>query len=83
VQRSDRQILRDVDLDLRPGDAAILSGAAGANALAICRELGLGPLIERMPAGLGQVVGQTGWRLSQGERARLSSPARCSPTTTC
>jgi ATP-binding cassette subfamily B protein len=24
-----------------------------------------------MPAGLGQTVGETGWRLSQGERARL------------
>jgi ATP-binding cassette subfamily B protein len=24
-----------------------------------------------MPAGIGQVVGETGWRLSQGERARL------------
>ena len=26
---------------------------------------------QRMPAGLGQTVGETGWRLSQGERARL------------
>ena len=40
-------------------------------AVAVCRELGLGPLLQRMPAGLGQVVGETGWRLSQGERARL------------
>ena len=37
----------------------------------VCQELGLGPLLERMPAGLGQTVGETGWRLSQGERARL------------
>ncbi|MEA2192774.1 MAG: hypothetical protein QOI73_2895, partial [Solirubrobacteraceae bacterium] len=141
VRRGDRDVLRDVDLDLRPGDAAILGGASGAgkstlaaslagllstsagsisldgrgpgdagwrtrvglvpqhgdnhvllapvafnllmgrgwpaspgdldDAAAVCRELGLGPLLERMPAGLGQVVGETGWRLSQGERARL------------
>ena len=42
-----------------------------ADAAAICHELGLGPLLARMPAGIGQVVGETGWRLSQGERARL------------
>jgi ATP-binding cassette subfamily B protein len=38
---------------------------------AVCRELGLGELIERMPAGLHQIVGDTGWRLSQGERSRI------------
>lgn len=37
----------------------------------VCRELGLGPLLERMPAGLLQIVGETGWRLSHGERSRL------------
>jgi ATP-binding cassette, subfamily B, bacterial len=37
----------------------------------ICRELGLGPLLERMPGGLQQIVGETGWQLSQGERARV------------
>jgi ATP-binding cassette subfamily B protein len=37
----------------------------------VCRELGLGPLLERMPAGLLQVVGETGWRLSHGEQSRL------------
>ncbi|HEY2030798.1 MAG TPA: ABC transporter ATP-binding protein [Myxococcales bacterium] len=37
----------------------------------ICRELGLGPLIDRMPGGLGQMVGETGWQLSHGERSRL------------
>jgi ABC-type multidrug transport system fused ATPase/permease subunit len=31
----------------------------------------LDALVERMPMGLGQPLGQTGWRLSQGERARL------------
>ena len=42
-----------------------------AQALEVCQELGLGPLIERMPAGLNQFVGDTGWRLSQGERSRI------------
>jgi ATP-binding cassette subfamily B protein len=37
----------------------------------LCVELGLGPLLERMPAGLEQLVGDTGWRLSQGERSRV------------
>jgi ATP-binding cassette subfamily B protein len=37
----------------------------------LCRELGLGPLLERMPGGMMQVVGETGWQLSQGERSRL------------
>ena len=40
-------------------------------AQAVCRELGLGELIDRMPAGLHQIVGDTGWRLSQGERSRI------------
>jgi energy-coupling factor transporter ATP-binding protein EcfA2 len=38
---------------------------------AICRELGLGELLDRMPSGLNQVVGDTGWRLSHGEQSRL------------
>jgi ATP-binding cassette subfamily B protein len=37
----------------------------------LCRELGLGPLLERMPGGMMQMVGETGWQLSQGERSRL------------
>jgi ABC-type multidrug transport system fused ATPase/permease subunit len=37
----------------------------------ICRELGLGDLLERMPAGMMQMVGETGWQLSHGERSRL------------
>jgi len=37
----------------------------------VCRELGLGDLIDRMPAGLNQMVGETGWQLSHGERSRL------------
>jgi ATP-binding cassette subfamily B protein len=38
---------------------------------AVCRELGLGELLDRMPAGLDQSVGDGGWRLSQGERSRI------------
>jgi ATP-binding cassette, subfamily B, bacterial len=38
---------------------------------AVCRELGLGELIDRMPAGLFQMIGDTGWQLSHGERSRL------------
>jgi ATP-binding cassette subfamily B protein len=37
----------------------------------LCCELGLGPLLERMPAGLEQIIGETGWQLSQGERGRV------------
>ena len=37
----------------------------------MCRELGLGELLDRMPAGLLQMVGETGWQLSHGERSRL------------
>src|SRR5258708_7902654 len=37
----------------------------------ICGELGLGPLLERMPSGLHQLVGDGGWQLSHGECSRL------------
>jgi ATP-binding cassette subfamily B protein len=37
----------------------------------VCRELGLGSLLDRMPAGLFQQVGETGWQLSYGERSRV------------
>lgn len=40
-------------------------------ALELCKELGLGPLLERMPAGINQYVGETGWQLSHGERSRI------------
>ncbi|WP_437895097.1 ATP-binding cassette domain-containing protein [Sorangium sp. So ce124] len=42
-----------------------------AEAEEICHELGLGELLGRMPGGLEQVVGETGWQLSHGERSRL------------
>jgi ATP-binding cassette subfamily B protein len=37
----------------------------------LCEELGLGPLLERMPSGMLQMVGETGWQLSHGERSRI------------
>ena len=48
-----------------PGDEDL------AAAEAVCRALDLGPLLDRMPAGLLQIVGETGWQLSHGERSRL------------
>jgi ATP-binding cassette subfamily B protein len=42
-----------------------------ADAEEVCRELGLGDLLDRMPSRLNQTVGETGWQLSQGERARV------------
>jgi ATP-binding cassette subfamily B protein len=42
-----------------------------AEAEAVCHQLGLGDLLARMPAGMLQAVGETGWRLSHGERSRL------------
>lgn len=44
---------------------------ASAEAIAICKELGLGPLVEKMPRGYGQLLGETGWQLSHGEKSRL------------
>jgi ATP-binding cassette subfamily B protein len=41
------------------------------DAAAICRQLGLDELLARMPAGLFQMVGESGWQLSHGERSRL------------
>jgi ATP-binding cassette subfamily B protein len=37
----------------------------------VCRALSLGPLLERMPAGMQQMIGETGWQLSHGEKSRL------------
>ena len=42
-----------------------------AEAEAVCRELDMGPLLDRMPAGMMQMVGETGWQLSHGEKSRL------------
>jgi ATP-binding cassette subfamily B protein len=40
-------------------------------AYAVCEELGLAPLLARMPAEMLQMVGESGWQLSHGERSRL------------
>jgi ATP-binding cassette, subfamily B, bacterial len=37
----------------------------------ICRELGLGNLLNRMPSGMLQMVGEGGWQLSHGEKSRV------------
>ncbi|MDD5580640.1 MAG: ABC transporter ATP-binding protein [Methylobacter sp.] len=37
----------------------------------LCVDLGLGDLLERMPSGMMQMVGETGWQLSHGERSRI------------
>jgi ATP-binding cassette subfamily B protein len=42
-----------------------------AEAVRVCRALDLGPLLERMPGGLMQMVGECGWQLSHGEKSRL------------
>jgi ATP-binding cassette subfamily B protein len=52
----------------RPGDLE--------EAEAICRELGLGEVLDRMPSGFQQMLGESGWQLSHGERSRLFI-ARC------
>ncbi len=40
-------------------------------AVQMCHELGLGDLLARMPSGLRQLLGETGWQLSHGERSRV------------
>jgi ATP-binding cassette subfamily B protein len=37
----------------------------------ICIELGLGDVLQRMPSGFQQMLGESGWQLSHGERSRL------------
>jgi ATP-binding cassette, subfamily B, bacterial len=47
------------------------SGDHRARAEALCKELGLGELVAKMPAGLEEMIGETGWQLSHGEKSRL------------
>ncbi len=47
------------------------SDADIAEAEQLCEELGLGSLLRRMPGGIHQRVGETGWQLSHGERSRI------------
>ena len=42
-----------------------------AEAEGICHELGLTALLNKMPLGLQQPVGEGGWHLSHGERSRI------------
>ena len=42
-----------------------------AEAEALCVQLGLGDLVERMPGGMLQMIGEGGWQLSHGERSRV------------
>jgi ATP-binding cassette subfamily B protein len=47
----------------RPGDLE--------EAEILLRELGFGETLERMPGGLRQMIGESGWQLSHGEKSRL------------
>ena len=47
----------------RPGDLE--------DAEEVCRELGLDQLLAKMPSGMEQMVGESGWQLSHGEQGRL------------
>ena len=42
-----------------------------AEAEAVCRALGLGEVLDRMPSGMQQMIGEHGWHLSHGEQSRL------------
>jgi ATP-binding cassette subfamily B protein len=37
----------------------------------VCSALGLGELLQSMPGGMMQMVGDTGWQLSHGEKSRV------------
>jgi ATP-binding cassette subfamily B protein len=37
----------------------------------VCEALGLGDVLRRMPSGMMQTIGESGWRLSHGEQSRL------------
>jgi ABC-type multidrug transport system fused ATPase/permease subunit len=47
------------------------SSTARQEARSVCHELGLDELIAKMPSGLDEMVGETGWQLSHGEKSRL------------
>ncbi|HEX2094521.1 MAG TPA: ABC transporter ATP-binding protein [Longimicrobiaceae bacterium] len=47
------------------------SDADLAEAEHLLRELGLGEMLDRMPSGMMQMVGDGGWQLSHGERSRV------------
>ena len=71
-QPGDNHVLTDTfAFNLLLGRAWPPTAADLEEAQSVARRLGLGPLIDRMPAGMMQMVGEGGWRLSQGEQARL------------
>jgi ATP-binding cassette subfamily B protein len=41
------------------------------DALEVCRLLGLEEVLKKMPSGFQQMLGESGWQLSHGERSRL------------
>jgi ABC-type multidrug transport system fused ATPase/permease subunit len=47
------------------------SSATKEEARSVCHELGLGELLSKMPSGLDEMIGETGWQLSHGEKSRL------------
>jgi ABC-type multidrug transport system fused ATPase/permease subunit len=47
------------------------SAAMREQARVLCNELGLGELVAKMPSGLDELIGETGWQLSHGEKSRL------------
>jgi ATP-binding cassette subfamily B protein len=57
-------------------DPTSLEGEMSPDALQVCEELGLDRLLAKMPSGQAQVLGETGWQLSHGERSRVFV-ARC------
>ena len=56
-------------LNLLMARSGAITRADVAEAEEVCEELGLGELLQRMPAGIMQIVGESGWQLSHGERS--------------
>jgi ATP-binding cassette subfamily B protein len=52
-------------------DPKSLDGEMSQEAEELCAELGLDELLRKMPGGKAQVLGETGWQLSHGERSRV------------
>jgi ATP-binding cassette, subfamily B, bacterial len=48
-----------------------IDGRMSRDAFLVCQELGLGDLLAKMPSGAAQILGETGWQLSHGERSRV------------
>jgi ATP-binding cassette subfamily B protein len=52
-------------------DPHSLGNSVSKPAYELCRELGLDELIEKMPSRELQMLGESGWQLSHGERSRI------------